>query len=67
MPWVIRDVVDDINKAVTKRWRHLDPLLPEPGGHPALTTRPLQTSKRTNVPQVLISGGRSRLAALEGG
>jgi GNAT superfamily N-acetyltransferase len=29
MPWVIRDVVDDINKAVTKRWRHLDPLLPE--------------------------------------
>ena len=29
MPWVIRDVVDDINEAVTKRWRHLDPLLPE--------------------------------------
>ena len=29
MPWVIRDVVDDINKTVTKRWRHLDPLLPE--------------------------------------
>ena len=30
MPWVIRYVVDDINKAVTRRWRHLDPLLPEP-------------------------------------
>jgi len=30
MPWVIRDVVDDINKAVTRRWRQLDPLLPEP-------------------------------------
>jgi hypothetical protein len=30
MPWLIRAVVDDINKAVTWRWRHLDPLLPEP-------------------------------------
>jgi len=30
MPWLIGAVVDDINKAVTWRWRHLDPLLPEP-------------------------------------
>jgi len=34
MPWVIRDVVDDINKAVAKRWRHLGPLLPEPSDPP---------------------------------
>jgi len=41
MPWVIRDVVDDINKAVTKRWRHLDPLLPEPCDLPEGCTPPL--------------------------
>jgi GNAT superfamily N-acetyltransferase len=28
---VIRDVIDDVNKAVGKRWHGLDPLLPEPG------------------------------------
>jgi GNAT superfamily N-acetyltransferase len=41
MPWVIRDVVDDINKAVTKRWRHLDPLLPEPSDLPEGCMPPL--------------------------
>ena len=41
MPWVIRDVVDDINKAVTKRWRHLDPLLPEPSDLPEGCMAPL--------------------------
>ena len=30
MPWVIRDVVNDINKAVAQRWQSLDPLLPRP-------------------------------------
>lgn len=30
MPWLVRDVVRDINKAAGKRWRELDPLLPEP-------------------------------------
>jgi GNAT superfamily N-acetyltransferase len=30
VPWVVRDVVRDINKAVGKRWREIDPLLPEP-------------------------------------
>ena len=33
MPWVIRDVVNDINKAVTKRWHHLD------AGGPGQTAR----------------------------
>jgi GNAT superfamily N-acetyltransferase len=41
MPWVIRDVVDDVNKAVTKRWRHLDPLLPEPSDLPEGCMPPL--------------------------
>lgn len=41
MPWVIRDVVDDINKAVTRRWRHLDPLLPEPSDLPEGCMAPL--------------------------
>ena len=41
MPWVIRDVVDDINKAVTKRWRHLDLLLPEPSDLPEGCMPPL--------------------------
>jgi GNAT superfamily N-acetyltransferase len=41
MPWVIRDVVDDINKAVTQRWRHLDPLLPEPSDLPEGCMPPL--------------------------
>lgn len=31
MPWVIRDVVRDINRASGRRWRGLDPLLPLPG------------------------------------
>jgi GNAT superfamily N-acetyltransferase len=43
MPWVIRDVVDDINKAVTKRWRHLDPLLPQPSDLPEGCMPPLLT------------------------
>ena len=41
MPWVIRDVVDDINKAAAKRWRHLDPLLPEPSDLPEGCMAPL--------------------------
>jgi GNAT superfamily N-acetyltransferase len=41
MPWVIRDVVDDINKAAARRWRHLDPLLPEPSDLPEGCMAPL--------------------------
>jgi hypothetical protein len=41
MPWVIRDVVDDINKAVTRRWRQLDVLLPEPSDLPEGCMAPL--------------------------
>lgn len=41
MPWVVRDVVDDINKAVGRRWRGLDRLLPEPGDLPEGCMAPL--------------------------
>jgi GNAT superfamily N-acetyltransferase len=53
MPWVIRDVVDDINKAVTKRWRHLDPLLPEPSDLP-----------EGCMPPLLVTGDNSRPSGL---
>jgi GNAT superfamily N-acetyltransferase len=41
MPWVIRDVVNDINKAVGRRWQGIDPLLPEPGDLPEGCMAPL--------------------------
>ena len=41
MPWVIRDVVRDINKAVARRWQELDPLLPEPSDLPEGCMPPL--------------------------
>ena len=41
MPWVVRDVVNDINKAVGRRWHSLDPLLPEPGDLPEGCMAPL--------------------------
>jgi GNAT superfamily N-acetyltransferase len=30
MPWLVPDVVNEVNKAVAERWHDLDPLLPEP-------------------------------------
>ena len=41
MPWVIRDVVKDINKAVTRRWHCLDALLPQPSDLPEGCMAPL--------------------------
>jgi GNAT superfamily N-acetyltransferase len=41
VPWVVRDVVHDINKAVGRRWQDLDPLLPQPGDVPAGCGAPL--------------------------
>lgn len=34
MPWVVRDVVRDINRAVGRRWQAADPLLPVPDDLP---------------------------------
>ena len=53
MPWVIRDVVDDINKAVGRRWQGLDPLLPEPGDLP-----------EGCMPPLVVNGANGRPAGL---
>jgi GNAT superfamily N-acetyltransferase len=53
MPWVVRDVVHDINKAVARRWQGLDPLLPAPSDLPEGCTAPL-----------LATGGNGRPAGL---
>ena len=41
MPWLVRDAVHDINKAVARRWQGLDPLLPEPSDLPEGCMAPL--------------------------
>ena len=41
MPWLVRDAVHDINKAVAQRWHDLDPLLPEPADLPEGCMAPL--------------------------
>jgi hypothetical protein len=53
MPWVIRDVVDDLNKAVAKRWRHLDALLPEPSELPEGCMAPLLARGNNSCPSAL--------------
>ncbi len=41
MPWVVRDAVDDINRAVGRRWQGLDQLLPRRADLPEGCTAPL--------------------------
>ena len=53
MPWIIRDVVEDINKAVGRRWAGLDPLLPEPGGLPEGCMAPLVAQGQDGRPSGL--------------
>ena len=53
MPWVVRDAVDDINRAVGRRWQGLDPLLPGRADLPQGCSAPLVTN-----------GGNGRLAGL---
>jgi len=53
MPWVIRDVVNDINKAVAQRWQSLDPLLPRPSDLP-----------EGCMPPLLVTGDNSRPSGL---
>ena len=38
MPWVVRDAIDDINRAVGRRWQGLDRVGGAPGGFAALRT-----------------------------
>jgi GNAT superfamily N-acetyltransferase len=53
MPWVVRDAVRDINRAVARRWQAIDPLLPEPSSLPAGCGEPL-----------VVNGGGSRVTGL---
>jgi len=41
MPWMVRDAVDDINRAVGRRWQGLDPLLPPRADLPEGCAAPL--------------------------
>jgi len=53
MPWVVREAVRDINRAVGRRWRAIDPLLPDPGTLPAGCGAPL-----------VVTGDNGRMAGL---
>jgi hypothetical protein len=46
MPWVIRDVIHDVNKVVGKRWQALDPLLPGPAAPSGWSTSSPRKSAR---------------------
>jgi GNAT superfamily N-acetyltransferase len=50
VPWVIRDVVRDINRASGRRWRGLDTLLPAPGDLAAGCSEPFQVTGRDGRP-----------------
>jgi hypothetical protein len=41
MPWVVREAVRDINRAVGRRWQAIDPLLPDPAALPTGCGEPL--------------------------
>ena len=53
MPWVVREAVRDINRAVGRRWHAIDPLLPDPGTLPAGCGAPL-----------VVTGDNGRMAGL---
>ena len=50
MTWVAPDVVNDINKAVGRRWQGLDPLLPEPGDLPQGCMAPMVANGQNGHP-----------------
>jgi GNAT superfamily N-acetyltransferase len=53
MPWVVREAVRDVNRAVGRRWHAIDPLLPDPAALPAGCGEPL-----------VVTGDNGRLAGL---
>jgi GNAT superfamily N-acetyltransferase len=53
MPWVVREAVRDINRAVGRRWHAIDPLLPDPSTLPAGCGEPL-----------VVNGENGRIAGL---
>jgi len=53
MPWVVREAVRDVNRAVGRRWHAIDPLLPDPGTLPTGCGEPL-----------VVTGDNGRMAGL---
>jgi GNAT superfamily N-acetyltransferase len=53
MPWVVREAVRDINRAVGRRWHAIDALLPDPGTLPTGCGEPL-----------VVTGDNGRMAGL---
>ena len=53
MPWVVREAVRDLNRAVGRRWHAIDPLLPDPAALPAGCGEPL-----------VVNGDTGRMAGL---
>ncbi len=53
MPWVVREAVRDVNRAVGRRWHAIDPLLPDPAALPTGCAEPL-----------IVTGENGRLAGL---
>jgi ribosomal protein S18 acetylase RimI-like enzyme len=50
MPWIVREAVWNLNKAVGQRWRGIDPLLPEPRDLPQGCADPLVVPGPGNRP-----------------
>jgi GNAT superfamily N-acetyltransferase len=50
MPWVVRDAVDEINRAVGRRWQGLDPFLPPRAELPDGCAAPFVTSGSNGRP-----------------
>jgi GNAT superfamily N-acetyltransferase len=63
MPWVIRDVVRDINRSVARRWRSLDPLLPVPDDLPEGCSSPLVVTSPDGRPAALGVCRHQRMAS----
>src|SRR5258707_14685301 len=50
MPWVVRDAVDEINRAVGRRWQSLDRLLPPTAELPEGCAAPFVTTGANGRP-----------------
>jgi GNAT superfamily N-acetyltransferase len=50
VPWLVRDTVRDINRAVARRWQAIDPLLPDPAAMPAGCGAPLVVNADSGRP-----------------